>query len=183
MDASNHGPMSTSTTPSDEGIDTSNPHASNQSSVFRSGRPSNSMFGRRVPPPIAPPISTAGATVVIKTEGATAAAPTNPRLDMSYSIQIVQAKLSQATQELDRSTSIETSIKLCELIKACTDSLASLYAIHGGQSPSKWHWCSVVCDIYSNLTYVSIAYAWVSWLCVWFHMLQKFFSVTFYSQK
>ena len=55
-------------------------------------------------------------------------------VDVSPTLQVVQAKLLSATDELQSSTSIDMSIKLCQLIKSCADTMTSLYQLQSGVS-------------------------------------------------
>ena len=57
-------------------------------------------------------------------------------MDMSQPIVSVKTKLHWACAELDRTSSVEASIQLCQLIKSCADALMSLQTLHSkpGQS-------------------------------------------------
>ena len=54
-------------------------------------------------------------------------AVTPPGVDVSYPLRVLQAKMLQATQDLESAVSMEASIQLCQLIKACAETMSTLH--------------------------------------------------------
>ena len=84
----------------------------------------------RVPP------GGAGATGIIRPETShrpydTPSAGGVTENDITYAQKTVRIKLLQATRDLEQSFHVDNSIKMCELIKSCADTLISLYTLQG----------------------------------------------------
>lgn len=127
-----------STSPSDEGIDPG-PSSNNNNPPRLVSRPQMSPPAR----PMAPSPATryrippGGATGIIRPEQHRLDPASGlTETDILYSQKTVRAKLLQATRDLEQSMSIENSIKLCELIRSCADSLTSLYNLQANFSNS-----------------------------------------------
>ena len=65
----------------------------------------------------------------IQNQGVIATPALAPPMNMSEQINAVKAKMDWACAELEKNSTIEANIQLCNLIKSCADALLSLHTL------------------------------------------------------